>query len=71
MAGIPVMTFPADREKHGRAAGPIRNKQMLEEGKPDLVAAFPGGRESLEHYLNSIFLGHVAWGVRGQARYLK
>jgi predicted Rossmann-fold nucleotide-binding protein len=43
-AGIPVKTFNADWEKHGRAAGPIRNKQMLEEGKPDLVVAFDGGR---------------------------
>lgn len=32
----------ADWEKHGRAAGPIRNKRMLEWG-PDLVIAFPGG----------------------------
>lgn len=38
---VPVKTFPADWEKHGRAAGPIRNKQMLDEGKPDLVVAFP------------------------------
>jgi hypothetical protein len=36
--------FPADWAKHGKAAGPIRNKQMLVEGKPDLVVAFPGGR---------------------------
>ncbi len=36
--------FPADWSAHGRAAGPIRNKQMLDEGKPDLVMAFPGGR---------------------------
>jgi len=36
--------YPADWSKHGRAAGPIRNKQMLNEGKPDLVVAFPGGR---------------------------
>lgn len=35
--------FPADWKKHGRAAGPIRNSQMLVEGKPDLVVAFPGG----------------------------
>ncbi|MEM9912925.1 MAG: hypothetical protein AAF922_19365 [Pseudomonadota bacterium] len=28
----------------GRAAGPIRNKEMLDEGCPDLVVAFPGGR---------------------------
>jgi hypothetical protein len=42
--GIPVEAFPADWEKHGRAAGPIRNQQMLAEGKPDLVVAFPGHR---------------------------
>lgn len=35
--------FPAAWEHHGRAAGPIRNRQMLKEGKPDLVIAFPGG----------------------------
>ncbi len=42
--GVPERIFKADWTKHGRAAGPIRNKQMLEEGKPDLVVAFPGGR---------------------------
>jgi hypothetical protein len=36
--------YPADWKKYGRGAGYIRNKQMLEEGKPDLVVAFPGGR---------------------------
>lgn len=35
--------FAADWHAHGRAAGPIRNQQMLDEGKPDLVVAFPGG----------------------------
>ena len=38
--GIPVLRFPADWNKYGNAAGPIRNKQMLTEGKPDLVVAF-------------------------------
>ena len=42
--GIPREAFPADWKAHGKAAGPIRNKQMLHEGKPDLVVAFPGGR---------------------------
>lgn len=36
--------FPADWQKHGRAAGPLRNRQMLLEGRPDAVVAFPGGR---------------------------
>lgn len=37
-------TYDADWETHGRAAGPMRNQRMLDEGKPDLVVAFPGGR---------------------------
>ncbi len=40
---IPVVEFPANWSMHGKAAGPIRNKQMLVEGKPDVVVAFPGG----------------------------
>lgn len=35
--------YKADWKKHGKAAGPIRNQQMLNEGKPDLVIVFPGG----------------------------
>ncbi len=41
---IPVLSFEADWGKNGSAAGPMRNKKMLDEGKPDLVMAFPGGR---------------------------
>jgi len=40
---VPYTIFPADWSKHGKTAGPIRNKRMLDEGKPDLVLAFPGG----------------------------
>mgnify|MGYP000229948581 CR=1 FL=1 len=43
-AGIPVEVFPADWVTHGRRAGPIRNAKMLNEGAPDLVVAFEGGR---------------------------
>jgi len=32
--------YDAEWHRYGRAAGPIRNKRMLDEGKPDLVAAF-------------------------------
>ena len=36
--------YPADWGKFGKAAGYLRNKQMLNEGKPDIVIAFPGGK---------------------------
>lgn len=38
--GLGVEEYPADWMRYGRAAGPIRNRRMLEEGKPDLVLAF-------------------------------
>ena len=41
--GIPHIPFPADWNKHGKRAGPIRNQQIIDEGKPDGVVAFPGG----------------------------
>jgi hypothetical protein len=34
------LPFPADWAQHGKAAGPIRNQQMLDEGRPDVVWAF-------------------------------
>jgi len=43
-SGKKVEEYPADWRAHGKAAGMIRNRQMLTEGKPDLVVAFPGGR---------------------------
>lgn len=42
--GIPTERYPADWDTYGKAAGAIRNRRMLVEGKPDLVVAFPGGR---------------------------
>jgi hypothetical protein len=41
--GYPVKTFPPDWKKHGRAAGPIRNRQMAENADA-LVAFNTGGR---------------------------
>lgn len=39
----PTERFHADWKGQGRAAGPIRNRRMRDEGKPGLVVAFPGG----------------------------
>ncbi len=41
---IDVVTFQAPWKLYGKRAGYIRNKQMLDEGKPELVVAFPGGK---------------------------
>ena len=40
---ISFITVDADWDRHGRAAGPIRNREMLVL-EPDLVLAFKGGR---------------------------
>lgn len=37
---IQVVKYPADWAQHGRAAGPIRNRQMLVDGKPDYGIGF-------------------------------
>ena len=37
---LPTERYPADWKTYGDAAGPIRNKQMLDEGRPGLVVAF-------------------------------
>ncbi len=41
---VPNLTFPALWRNHGRGAGPMRNIRMIEDGAPDLVIAFPGGK---------------------------
>jgi YspA, cpYpsA-related SLOG family len=42
-AGLPTTVYHADWEKLGRKAGPIRNQQKLDESRPELLVAFPGG----------------------------
>ena len=42
--GKHFLFFPANWERYGRRAGYLRNQQMLDEGKPDIVLAFPGGK---------------------------
>lgn len=42
--GVKETPFPADWKQYGKRAGYVRNNQMLEEGKPDMVVAFRGGK---------------------------
>ena len=41
--GLEVWKFPANWARYGKSAGPRRNYQMIQEGRPTLVLAFPGG----------------------------
>lgn len=53
LRGIPTERYAADWVKFKRAAGPIRNRQMIEEGKPDIGVAFPGetGTDNMKRQL--------------------
>ena len=40
LLNIPIEVYPAQWSLYGRGAGPIRNQQMIDEGKPDMVIWF-------------------------------
>jgi len=40
---VNVIEYPANWNKYGKSAGPVRNRQMLNTN-PDIIVAFPGGR---------------------------
>lgn len=40
---VPCVNYPADWQRWGKGAGPIRNRVMANAGA-DLLVAFPGGR---------------------------
>jgi len=42
--GWGIRRFPADWHRWGKRAGVLRNQQMIDEFKPDIAVAFPGGR---------------------------
>lgn len=44
--GVPYFVYEADWEQHGKAAGMLRNRLMLDDGKPDMLFAFKRGHLS-------------------------
>ena len=57
MMDIKHLPVVADWHRHGKAAGPLRNQRMLDEGKPDLVLAFPGGKGTADMVLRAKLAG--------------
>lgn len=38
---VPCLNYPANWSKYKKKAGPIRNQEMLDYGRPHIVLAFP------------------------------
>lgn len=59
--GLATFAFPAQWQRFGRRAGPIRNQRMLDEGKPSLVVAFhnylPGSKGTKDMVLKARLAG--------------
>lgn len=56
--GVPELPFPAHWTTRGKAAGPERNQRMIDEGKPDIVVAFPGG-EGTADMVDKAYAAHI------------
>lgn len=65
--GIGVLPFPADWDGLGSAAGPRRNLQMLAEGRPDVVVAFPGDRGTRDMLKQAKSFGYPTIDLRYEA----
>lgn len=61
---IPVKAFPADWEKYGRAAGPIRNKQMAEYAEALIAIMAPNSRGTKNMIETAIKRGLKLWEVK-------
>ena len=48
LRGVAVQTYVPRRHLDGCAAGTKRNQAMIDYGKPDVVIAFPGGRDTAD-----------------------
>lgn len=64
MNDIDSVRYPAEWAAFGKMAGSIRNQQMLDEERPDLVVAFPGNDGTRDMIMRAVQAGievrHIA-----------
>lgn len=66
--GLKVCDEPAEWDRYGRAAGPIRNQKMLDDYKPDVIWAFRatgksrGTADMIQRGLEAGVPTHTVWG---------
>lgn len=65
---IRCLEFRANWKKHGKAAGPIRNERMIEQGRPTVVIAFPGGRGTADMVERARSAGIEVIEIRGASQ---
>lgn len=64
--GIPLVCYPANWQGEGDTAGPRRNQRMLDEFKPELVVAFPGGTGTADMIRRATEAGITVKRARGE-----
>lgn len=64
--GITTTSYPADWQRYGRAAGPIRNREMLRAEMAlglTMVVAFPGGKGTRDMCSQACAAGVMVYSV--------
>ena len=61
---IPVTTFKPDWKQYGRAAGPVRNKEMAQYA--DAVILFPGGKGTDSMHKEAVKAGITVHDYRNE-----
>lgn len=62
---VQMATYAADWKGQGKKAGPLRNQRMLEDFRPDLVLACPGGAGTADCVARAKLLGIPVRSVDG------
>jgi hypothetical protein len=58
-----MVRYPLNWVRFGKRAEAVRNAFMLEDSRPDLVVAFPGGRCTADDIRRALVLGFAVYNV--------